>query len=136
MKKIYMTLVAVMFAVCASAQVYVGGNVGIASVDNGGDDDETVFSFLPEVGYKFNDDWAAGVMFGWSKGNLSSNGSLDYSGARGTFEINPYARYTFLHSKLINVFPNFFVIRMENMSPKIMDRNPMISMRISVSGDV
>ena len=104
MKKIYMTLVAAMFAVCASAQVYIGGNVGIASVDNGGDDDETVFSVLPEVGYKFSDDWAAGVMFGWSKGNLSSDGSLNYSGTRGTFEINPYARYTFLHSKLINVF--------------------------------
>ena len=108
MKKIYMTLVAVMFAVCASAQVYVGGNVGIASVDNGGDDDETVFSVLPEVGYKFNDDWAAGVMFGWSKGNLSSNGGLDissdYNKIRGTFQINPYARYTFLHSNLINVF--------------------------------
>ena len=35
---------------------------------------------------------------------MSSDGSLNYSGTRGTFEINPYARYTFLHSKLINVF--------------------------------
>ena len=71
MKKIFMTLVAAMFTVCASAQVYVGGNVGIASVDNGHDDDVTVYSLLPEVGYKFNDNWAAGVMFGWSKGSLS-----------------------------------------------------------------
>ena len=63
MKKILMSVVAAMFAVCASAQVYVGGNVGIASVDAGGSDNETVYSLLPEVGYKFNDDWAAGVMF-------------------------------------------------------------------------
>ena len=76
-----MTLVAAMFTVCASAQVYVGGNVGIASVDNGHDDDVTVYSLLPEVGYKFNDNWAAGVMFGWSKGSLSQfNGSLSYAG--------------------------------------------------------
>ena len=64
MKKIYMTLVAAMFAVCASAQVYVGGNVGIASVDNG-HDDETVYSLLPEVGYKHyngaGDKWSVGL---------------------------------------------------------------------------
>ncbi len=105
MKKIFMTLVAAMFTVCASAQVYVGGNVGIASVDNGHDDDVTVYSLLPEVGYKFNDNWAAGVMFGWSKGSLSQfNGSLSYAGTTHTFEVNPYARFTFVHSKLINVF--------------------------------
>ena len=105
MKKIFMTLVAAMFTVCASAQVYVGGNVGIASVDNEHDDDVTVYSLLPEVGYKFNDNWAAGVMFGWSKGSLSQfNGSLSYAGTTHTFEVNPYARFTFVHSKLINVF--------------------------------
>lgn len=107
MKKFYMTLVAVMFAVCANAQIYVGGNVGIASIDNGGDDDETVYSLLPEVGYKFNEDWAAGVVFGWSKGGLQmQNGELGLANSITvhTFEINPYARYTFLHSKMVNVF--------------------------------
>lgn len=101
MKKFYMTLVAVMFAVCANAQIYVGGNVGIASVDNGGDDDETIYSLLPEVGYKFSDDWAAGVEFGWAKGSMNIGG---YTITAHTFEINPYARYTFLHGKLVNVF--------------------------------
>lgn len=104
MKKIYMTLVAVMFAVCANAQIYVGGNVGVASVDNG-NDSETIYSFLPEVGYKFNDTWAAGVMLGWSKGSLQNvDGNLGYSGLQQTFEINPYARFTFVKSKLINIF--------------------------------
>lgn len=51
MKKFFMTLAVVMIAVCANAQVYLGGNVGIASVDNGGkDDDVTVYSLLPEIG--------------------------------------------------------------------------------------
>lgn len=104
MKKIYMTLVAAMFAVCASAQIYVGGNVGIASYEFN-DHDETVYSILPEVGYKFNDNWAAGVMFGWSKGALTTNSNgLDIEHLAKTFEIYPYARYTFLHTKLINVF--------------------------------
>ncbi len=102
MKKIYMTLVAVMIAVCASAQVYVGGNVGISSVDVDGADNETYYKLLPEVGYKFNDDWAAGVMFGWSKGAIDL-GSISV-GATQTFEINPYARYTFFHSKVVNLF--------------------------------
>lgn len=100
MKKIYMTLVAVMFAVCASAQVYVGGNVGITSVDGDFVDNETYYKLLPEVGYHFNDDWAAGVMFGWSK-DIASTTSLN---ATQTFEINPYARYTFLHTKVVNLF--------------------------------
>lgn len=107
MKKFFMTLAVVMIAVCANAQVYLGGNVGIASVDHGGDDDETIYSLLPEIGYKFNDNWAAGVMFGWSKAGLQiDNGEFATSErlTTHTFEISPYARYTFLHSKLINVF--------------------------------
>lgn len=108
MKKIYMTLVAMMVAVCASAQVYVGGNLGVASVDNGGDDDETIYSVLPEIGYKLSDDWAVGASFGWSKAGLNiSSGELGTSYSditTHTFEVNPYVRYTFLHGSLVNVF--------------------------------
>lgn len=107
MKRIYMTLVVALFALCANAQFYAGGNIGIASIDNGGDDDETVYSLLPEIGYKLNNDWAIGVEFGWSKGSLQMyNGEIGTSTnlTTHTFEINPYARYTFLHSKLVNVF--------------------------------
>lgn len=44
-------------------------------------------------------------MSGWSKGNLNnSNGSLSYTSLTRTFEVNPYARFTFIHSKMINVF--------------------------------
>ena len=88
-----MTLVAAMFAVCASAQIYVGGNVGIASYEVH-NEDETVYSILPEVGYKFNDNWAAGVMFGWSKGGLTSTSNgLALEHLAKTFEINPYKHY-------------------------------------------
>ena len=48
MKKFFMTLAVVMIAVCANAQVYLGGNVGIASVDYG--DQITDFVNLKDLG--------------------------------------------------------------------------------------
>lgn len=106
MKKFFTTLAAAVVAVSVNAQVYVGGNVGIASIDNG-DDSETVYSLLPEVGYNFNKDWAVGAQFGWSKGNLYSEAgdlALGDVSLTHTFEFNPYVRYTFVHTKLVDVF--------------------------------
>ena len=106
MKRKMMTLAAAVAAVSLNAQVYVGGNVGIANIDNG-NDDETVYSLLPEVGYNLNSDIALGVQFGWSKGNLYSEyGDLTLGDVSltHTFEVNPYVRYTFVHAKAIDVF--------------------------------
>ena len=94
MKKIFMTLVAAVMALCVNAQVYVGGGVGVYNVSDD-DDDATFFKFVPEVGYTFNDNWAAGVAFGWE-------GATD--GGKKTVSINPYARYTFTNNKVVNVF--------------------------------
>lgn len=101
MKKIYMTIVAMFIAVAASAQVYVGGNVGIASTDDGGDDDVTTYKFLPEIGYNINNEWAIGASFGWAKGALTLE---EASSSARTFEVNPYVRYTFVKGKLVDVF--------------------------------
>src|SRR5574344_2125212 len=99
MKKFFMTLVAAaMVAVSANAQVYVGGGFAVAShdVDYGNVDvTTTTYKFLPEVGYNFNDTWAAGVAFGWA-GETKENTK--------TVSFNPYARATFIHTKYINVF--------------------------------
>lgn len=100
-----MTLAAAVLAVSASAQVYVGGNVGIASAKTEGSDAETTYRFLPEIGYNINNDRAVGVTFGWAYGAMT-NGSqttISYNGDR-TVEVAPYVRYTFVHSKLLNVF--------------------------------
>ena len=56
MKKFFMTLAAAIIAVSASAQVYVGGNVGISSVKIAGGDSETAYKFLPEFGYNIDRD--------------------------------------------------------------------------------
>ena len=99
-----MTFVAAVMAVSASAQVYVGGNLGIASVDPGAGDSETVFTVLPEVGYSFNSDWAAGVAFGWSKGSLQEP-ELSFDGTlTRTFSVNPYVRYNAISGKHVNFF--------------------------------
>lgn len=87
-------MVAAVMAMTVSAQAYVGGGVGFVSYDDG-NNDVTSFKFLPEVGYSFNDEWSAGVVLGWeglNKGNAK------------TWTVNPYARYTFVNGKMVNVF--------------------------------
>ena len=96
MKKFFMTLAAAIIAVSASAQVYVGGNVGISSVKIAGGDSETAYKFLPEFGYNIDRDWAVGMVVGWGKGDPVEI-EEHLKNAAKTFEINPYVRYTALH---------------------------------------
>lgn len=101
MKKLLMALTTALVSVAASAQVYVGGSLGVNSTKIDGDDDATVtYKFLPEIGYKFNDTWAAGVNFGWAKEGVETDEDLTVN----TFEVNPYARFTFVKGKVVNVF--------------------------------
>ena len=69
MKKVLMTLAVAFIAVAANAQVYVGGNVGIASSKIGDADAVTTYKVLPEIGYNINQNWAIGTTAGWGKGN-------------------------------------------------------------------
>ena len=94
MKKIFMTLAAAVMAVTMNAQVYVGGGVGVANTDNG-TNDYTTFKFVPEVGYVFNEDWAAGIAFGWQGAN---------KGNAKEWTINPYVRYTLFNGKIVDAF--------------------------------
>ena len=99
-----MTLAAVAMAATMNAQGYIGGTMGIGSLKVGDADNETAYKFLPEVGYNINSDGAVGVSFGFTKGDLKVlKSDIDVAGARTT-QINPYVRYTFVHSKYFNVF--------------------------------
>lgn len=105
MKKIFMTMVIALFAVTANAQWYLGGSVGVASVKNGNADAETVYKFVPDFGYTINDDWAIGVAVGYQKGACSLlKGSFGQDTETEVLQVSPYARYTFVKSKLVNVF--------------------------------
>lgn len=55
MKKILMSLAVAFVALAANAQVYVGGNVGIASSKEGNADAVTTYKVLPEIGYNINE---------------------------------------------------------------------------------
>ncbi len=94
MKKIFMSMAAMVVAISASAQVYVGGGVGISSTKVGDGDSKLSYKFVPEIGYQFNKNWEAGLSVGW-------NGVED--GAH-SFELAPYARYNFCTSKLVDLF--------------------------------
>ncbi len=94
MKKFLMTLVVAVMAISANAQFYVGGGVGF-STSGDGDDNVSSFKFLPEVGYNFNDEWAAGITLGWEGHD---------KGLPKQWTIAPYARYTFVKGKVASVF--------------------------------
>jgi len=104
MKKFFISLAATIFmTVAANAQVYVGGTVGFSTSGGENSDDETSFSILPEIGYNINDKFAVGAIIGYEKGsasllNIDSNSSVE------VFEFSPYARYTFMRSKYVNLF--------------------------------
>ena len=66
-----------------------------AAYGSNGDDDVTVYKFVPEVGYSFNDSWAAGVAFGWEGAT---------KGGPKSVSVSPYARLTLVKGKLVNVF--------------------------------
>ena len=102
MKKIVLTLVAAFAAISMDAQVYVGGSIGFTSVKNG--DSQTEFKFVPEIGYNFNDQWAAGIKVGYQDGYADMDYDFQQYKGLKILTINPYARYTFLKSNLVSLF--------------------------------
>lgn len=101
MKKIFMSLAVALVSLCASAQVYVGGTMGISSNKIGDGDSKVAYKFLPEIGYQFNKQWSVGLEFGLQKGNPCTISAV---GDQTTYEVAPYVRYNFVNSKLFDVF--------------------------------
>lgn len=122
MKKIMMTLVAAFVAVAASAQVYVGGAVGIGSTKVAGGDSKTTFEIVPEIGYNINPDWAIGTTIGFGKGKPVNIENTEHE--HSYFTVSPYVRYTFVHTKYVNVFADgAFGYTHYNKSDYAKDRN-------------
>ena len=65
MKKFFMSMAAMVVAISASAQVYVGGGMGLASQKVGDGDSKLSYKLVPEIGYQFNKQWEAGLSVGW-----------------------------------------------------------------------
>jgi hypothetical protein len=109
MKKILMTLAAAFVAVSMSAQVYLGGSVGVNAWSTqklAGDKSETTFSILPEIGYNINDEWAVGAVIGYSsdKFNGLTDRLVGVTLSESAFTFDPYVRYTFAKAGSVNFF--------------------------------
>lgn len=102
MKKVMMMVALLVATVAASAQVYVGGGIGIGSSKEahaeGVDvDAKTTFYITPEIGYNLSDNLAVGIGLGYNhskKGDFKTNG----------FSIEPYARWTFVKWERTSLF--------------------------------
>ena len=104
MKKIMMTLAAVAVAATMNAQVYLGGGVGFQTSSYDGNS-ETYFTILPEIGYNLDENWAVGITLGYGEAKTKvKEGGFTVSEKVKSFEIAPYARYTFAKFDKVNLF--------------------------------
>ena len=62
MKKILLVVVIAVMSLTASAQIYVGGEIGAWRNYNA---NTTNVSILPEIGYTLSDNLAIGTVIGW-----------------------------------------------------------------------
>lgn len=92
MKKVLVLLFAVMATMTVSAQLYVGGSVGFGSAKAENADAVTTYRIMPEIGYNLSESWAIGATLGYEKTGYK------------TFQIAPYARYTFVNTDLLDLF--------------------------------
>lgn len=101
MKKLLLTLVVAMTSLAASAQAYLGGEVGFWRST---DDNTTTLSIQPEIGYSFSDKWAVGAALGYTYGY---NGLKSHA-ADGThnhaINVDPYARYSYAKLGPVSLF--------------------------------
>lgn len=94
-----------MVSLCAQAQVYLGGTVGLATVSSNGGDSKTSFKLMPEIGYNLNRRWALGVAVGYQKGTYSMlDGDFGNDEHAYTLAFSPYARYKFVRTNVVDVF--------------------------------
>ena len=100
MKKIFAIALVAMMTMTANAQVYVGGGVGFATASNDGNT-ATNLKFIPEIGYNLNEDWAIGIALGYAQNETKVNGNETKV---KSFQVSPYARYTFARFDKVNLF--------------------------------
>ena len=104
MKKIFAVALVAMMTMTVNAQVYVGGGVGLQTSSYDGNS-ETYFTIIPEIGYNLNEDWAVGMTIGYGEAKTKMNvAGVKVTDKVKTFQIAPYARYTFAKFDKVNLF--------------------------------
>ncbi|MBQ4278266.1 MAG: porin family protein [Bacteroidaceae bacterium] len=110
MKKIILSALVAVCTLSASAQTWIGGEVGFNSSTTkigGVKTTATTFTVAPEVGYTLNDkfDVAVKVAYGHASHNDEILGAQlgDFERANA-IEVNPYVRYTFARTGALSFF--------------------------------
>lgn len=94
MKKLFSSLIVAVCSLAASAQVYVGGQVGLW---RNTDDNHTSFNLAPELGYKLSNQWDLGLSIGFAHNY--------YDGTKvNGFQVDPYVRYTVAKAGPVSFF--------------------------------
>lgn len=94
MKKLFLSLIVAVCSLAASAQAYVGGQVGFL---RNTDANHTSFNLAPELGYKLSNQWDLGLSIGFAH---DYNKGLKLNG----FEVDPYVRYTVAKAGPVSFF--------------------------------
>lgn len=100
MKKYFLMLLVAMVSLTASAQVYVGGQVGFW---RNADANHTNFNLIPEVGYHFNDKVDLGLQVGFVHDYNGTDGNWVHVKTNG-FTVSPYVRYSFVEFGPVSLF--------------------------------
>ena len=95
MKKVFLSLVVLASSLAASAQMYVGGEVGLW---RDYDANNTSFSIAPEVGYNLSDKLAIGLSIAYDYNYLGNDKKVN------AIKVAPYARYTYAKFGNVNLF--------------------------------
>lgn len=94
MKKFLLMIAVALVSLTASAQVYLGGEVGAW---RNSDANHTQFTINPEVGYVLSDKWDLGIGIGYGH-NYQSGWKVN------AFEVDPYARWSFVEFGPVKLF--------------------------------
>lgn len=99
MKKIFVTLLVMVVAMAANAQIWAGGSLGFwTNSEAEGSETKTMFKFAPEVGYDLSEDWSVAVMFSYNVNKPEDGESTK------AISVMPYARYNLLKAGNFKLF--------------------------------
>lgn len=104
MKKVFLTVALAAASLAASAQVYVGGEVGFW---RNADANHTNFNIKPEIGYNLSDKWDLGIGIGFNHDYYGIGEYNDETIAKkkvNSFEVDPYARWSFVKFGPVKLF--------------------------------
>lgn len=107
MKKLLVSLLCVAASVAASAQVWVGGTIGVSFEKASNSSTVTSATFTPEAGYAFNNRFAAALEVNYQYLSLGS-ASTD------KVTIGPYVRYNMYNNGNFSLFGEFGIYYASN----------------------